>query len=110
MDRTRLKLLLPAVALLAACTDPRWPTTAGEASRLNLVRSGVGSFAESDCTTQQISDWGYEVRCQASTSYARCGYHHGMSCCWPVEGRDEATDLLGESVHTQSGAVCEGVY
>ncbi len=103
-------ILVAGAALLVACTDPRWPTVAGEASRLNLVRTGVGSFAESECTTQQISDWGYEVRCGASSSYARCGYHHGTSCCWPVESRDDATDVFGETMHSRTGAVCEGMY
>lgn len=110
MKRSTSMALVGAAALLVACSDARWPGVATEATRLDLVRAGMGTSANEDCLTQQVSDWGYEVRCGATTSYARCGYADGLSCCWPVEGPDEATDLLGQSMATRSGVVCNGTF
>ena len=81
------KCALGVLAVLASgCSHPRWREMAAQAATLRTMRVGAGVCEE----PTRLKNAAFEVRCGESTVFVRCGYHHGDTCCWPVDSRNAA--------------------
>ena len=94
------------LVFLAGCVSPAWPGLAVRAASLQQMPPGAPAAA-CDAEPTPLGDYGFRVRCGASYVFLRCGYHHGSTCCWPVDTDEEATSLFAPSSHTKNGVVCD---
>ena len=101
-----IQRLCGGLLLLVSCVSPAWPGLAVQAASLRGMPPG-GPGVPCDAEPTRLGDYGFRVQCGASRVFLRCGYHHGSTCCWPVETEEEATNLFAPSVHTKRGVVCD---
>ncbi len=107
------RLLFSALVLVSAglssCTHPGWPALARDAAILARIRHEGGQTAAGNAKVERLNDWAYRVQLDTETVYVRCGYHHGTTCCWPVEDEEAATATFGRSQHQRGGQVCDSL-